>query len=286
VFPNEVARLDAHAASFDVICAGESTWRMEQPSKGGLRLRPTSGPINVAVRLRKAGLRVGLSTVIADDGPGRSAYRKVAASGVDVAGVTLAPVRSSLLVVDGRGDANQVGRSHEEMPSFEVPSGWSSRLTLLSGLSPVVSDAAALCRAARAARREGSFVLLDFNASLYAWAGRDARTIRAVLREVDVARCSAADLAVLGMDASTVRVALRPSATLVVGESRGHVCATGPFGDVAYSPAGTRGRDGTPRTGFGDRLMAAICEELSARPVPGESAGAMWQRALRRGHDV
>jgi len=129
-------------------------------------------------------------------------------------------------------------------------------------------------------------VLLDFNASLYAWAGRDARTIRSVLGEVDVARCSAADLAVLAMDASSVRAALRPSATLVVSEPGGGARVTGPFGDVAYAPPGSRGRGAVRKTGAGDRLMAAICHELSARPVPGGSAAAMWQRALRRGHEI
>jgi sugar/nucleoside kinase (ribokinase family) len=200
---------------------------------------------------------------------------------VDVGGVAFARPGKGFVLIDGSGGANQVPSDAEEEPPLEVPFGWSSQVLLLSGLSPVVSHAAALCKAARAARRAGSFVLLDFNASLHLWAGRDPRTIRMVLREVDAARCSLADLAVLGTDVAAVRAALGIGAVLVVSDGVGGAVATGSFGDVSFvPPRGTRLRT----TAAGDACTAAICGELTRRAEPGESASARWFRALERGH--
>jgi pfkB family carbohydrate kinase len=167
--------------------------------------------VDVALALAREGRRVGLATVLADDAAGRAWFERIAEAGVDVGGVTLARPRTGFVLVDASGGANQVPTDVEEQPPLEVPEAWTSELLLLSGLSPVVSHAAALCKAARAARRKGTLVLLDFNASLHAWAGRDARTIRMVLREVDAARCSLADLAVVGLDVAMVRELLRGS---------------------------------------------------------------------------
>src|SRR5262249_45708776 len=115
-----------------------------------------------------------------------------------------------------------------------------------------------------------------------AWAGRDPRTIRMVLREIDAVRCSLADLAVVGMDAEAVRAALRPGAVLVVGDESGRTVATGPFGEVivARSPASA---SASPAPGGGEGVMAAIGAER-ARASRNESAGARWRRALQGGH--
>jgi len=76
-----------------------------------------------------------------------------------------------------------------EQPPLEVPVGWSAQVLLLSGLSPVLSHAAALCKAARAAGERARSCSIDFNASLHAW--RDAtEDDRHGLREVDAARCA------------------------------------------------------------------------------------------------
>lgn len=194
--------------------------------------------MNVALALARHGLRVGLATVLADDAFGRTSLEKIAAAKVDVGGVALARPRAGFVLVDSSGGARQVPSFAEEEAPLEVPAGWSSPIMVLSGLSPVVSHAAALCKVARASRRDGALVLIDFNASLHIWVGRDPRTIRMVLREVDVARCSFADLAVLGMDVATVRAALRPTAVLVVSDGIGGAVATGPFGEVALAPRG------------------------------------------------
>lgn len=267
------------AKSFDVVCVGEMTWKVASPAGD---LRPSGGPLNIALRLRRLGLRVGLSTVLPDDARGRTAFGTASELGVDVSGVTFAPTRSGLVVVDARGDANELPAALADTPPFEVPSGWSSKLLLLSGLSPVVSHAAALCKAARRARRDGSVVLIDFDAALNVWAGGDARTIRMVLREVDVARCSIADLAVLGMDAESVRAALRKSATLVVSEPGGRTSAIGPFGEVTIGARPSAGKEVLFRTGGGDALLAGICAELTARAEATESPASLWNRALRR----
>lgn len=281
-----------HAAkSFDVICAGETQWKLAAGALGSpasdVKLRPGGGAVKVAVALARKGLRVGLSTVVADDAFGRSSLRKIAAQGIDVGGVTLTRPKGGLVLVDATGGATALPASVppavEEQVPLEVPVAWSAQVLVLSGLSPVVSQAAALCKAARRARREGTHVVIDFNASLHQWVGRDPRTIHMVLREVDVARCSVSDLAVIGMDVEAVRRALRPSATLVVSDGTGGAVATGPFGEVTFVPP-------TPlpagEHGLGDAITAAICAELTRKGAPGESTSARWDRALRAAHDA
>jgi 2-dehydro-3-deoxygluconokinase len=271
--------------SFDVICAGEALWKLTQRRGPGSsqppRVSPGGGPVTVALALASKGLRVGLATVFADDTFGRANAARIAAAGVDVGGVTYARPGRGFVLVDARGGANQVPSDVEEAPPLAVPAEWSSQVLLLSGLSPVVSHAAALCKAARAARREGAFVVIDFNASLHVWAGRDPRTIQMVLREVDAARCSLADLAVLGMHVADVRASLRSGAVLVVSDGSGGTVATGPFGDVAFVPPQVTGHR---TTGAGDACTAAICAELTRHAEPGESPSARWFRALERGH--
>jgi sugar/nucleoside kinase (ribokinase family) len=273
--------------NFDVVCAGEALWKLATPSgpsaegMPSVRVRPGGGAVDVAMALAREGLRVGLATVLTDDTFGRARFEQIAASGVDVGGVALSRPRSGFVLVDASGGANQVPADVEEQPPMEVPDNWTSELLLLSGLSPVVSHAAALCKAARAARRMGTLVLLDFNASLHLWAGRDPRTIRMVLREVDAARCSLADLAVVGLDVEMVRPLLRQSAVLVVSDGDGGAVARGPFGEVAFAPpaASPRRADGS-----GDSVAAALCVELTRPGEVGESPGARWHRALRRGY--
>ena len=150
-------------------------------------------------------------------------------------------------------------------------------MLLLSGLSPVTSTAAALCKAARKARREGTMVVLDLVAGLRLWAGRDPRIIAMVLREVDVVRCSFADLAVLGVDAASVRRAMRPTATLVINDAGGAVAA-GAFGEVRVPAKGD-----VPRAqGAGDSCTAAICAEWARPSALDGSLDARWHRVLER----
>jgi sugar/nucleoside kinase (ribokinase family) len=275
---------EVRPTTFDVVCMGSAMWRLARGTGAAsdLRLRPSRGAVNVALQLSERGLRVGLATVLVDDAHGRRAYEAIAARGVDVAGVTFAADRPRLVVMDARGDANPLSSEAEQQPPPEVPATWSWRVLLLSGLSPVVSHVAALCRAARRTRRRGSRVVIDFNAALHVWVGRDPRTIRMLLREVDVARFSIADLAVLGLELEDVRAALRSSATVVVGEPNGRLIAHGAFGEVVLPPR-SEVHGAVPTAGAGDALTTAICRELAAPVDRGESPSSVWHRALRGG---
>jgi 2-dehydro-3-deoxygluconokinase len=270
------------AARFDVICAGETRWRLPEPA--GMQLRAGGGAVELAVALAKRGLRVGLATVLADDALGRASIERLAAAGVNTAGVALANRPRGLVLVDGVPDLGPLPSLVEDERPLEVPARWSSQVLLLSGLSPVVARTAALCRAARAARRAGTTVLLDFDASLHAWSHGDSRVIRMLLREVDVARCSHADLAVLGTDVATVRAALRAGAVLVVSDDTGRCVATGRFGELVVERKDPRPR---ARTGNGSAITARLCAGLLRRPAPGESVESRLRRALggERGED-
>lgn len=276
------------ARSFDVICAGEALWNVVAPGgdlftrSASVRFRPGGGALNAALALARSGLRVGLATAIGDDTFGRALFDRVAAAGVDVGGVSsLAPPRTGLVFVEGTGAAREIVSHREEERPIAIPAGWSSQVLLLSGLSPVVSHGAALCKAARAARRAGSIVVIDVNARRLVWGGHDSRATRTVLHEADVVRCSAEDLAVLHMDVATVRAALRKTAVLVASNGAGGAWAAGPFGEVAEAPRKTAA---LRPLGSGDAFTAAICAELARAGQVGEGRGDFWQRALQRGH--
>lgn len=271
-----------------MICAGEALWSLTSPgavfsTSASLRFRPGGGAVNAALALAKRDFYVGLATALGDDTFGRALLEKIVAAGVDVGGVTLGPPRAGLVFVEGMGTSRTVVPAREEEWPVEVPEAWSSQVLLISGLTPGVSYGGALCKAARAARRTGAIVVVDINARRHIWAGRDPRAIRMVLREADVARCSSEDLEALGVDAATVRAALRPNAALVVSSGQGNAWATGPFGEIAQPPP----RRGEIRPmGSGDVFTAAICAELVRAGKPGEDRADLWDRVLRRGHEA
>jgi 2-dehydro-3-deoxygluconokinase len=275
--------LAASSVRFDVVCVGEPTWR-SRPT------RRAAGVVDVAGMLSRAGLRVGLVTVIPDDIAGRRSIAKASALGIDVGGVTW-QLRgsSSLVLVDARGEQTParlepgtsrgagLGAALAEDDAervLEIPANWSSDVLVLSGLSPVTARAGALCRAARTARRAGAMVFVDVNASLHPWIGRDARMVFTLLREADVVRTSVADLAVLGVDASTMRRVMRNDAVLAISDaSAASVTAVGSFGEVRVPRSANE---------TGDACMAAMCVE-HLRPsatLTSESAAGRWHRIL------
>jgi sugar/nucleoside kinase (ribokinase family) len=274
--------LDRSAAKdFDVICAGDARWNVEaSPSSAledTLQLRPGGGALNSALALRQLGLRVGLATVLADDRLGRTLKEAIAGSGIDTDGIELAGPTSGLVFVSG--GARQVLPFRDEAQALEIPTGWSAQVLLLSGMSPVVSQGGALCKAARAARRVGSAVVVDINAEWELWRGRDSRTIRMVLREADVVWCSVEDLLGLNVDMPTLRASLRPTTVLAMRDGVGRISASGPFGEVV---APRREEDTLSPIGQGSLFAAALCAEL-ARTRTGERSGELWLRALERG---
>jgi sugar/nucleoside kinase (ribokinase family) len=277
--------VDAPSASFDVICAGEAVWSVAPPDASrsaewtSLRFRPGGGAVNAALALARQELRVGLATVLEDRSAGRGLLEKIAAAGVEVGGVSLARPNTGLVFV--RGGARQALSFGQEAQPIEIPAGWSSRVLLLSGMSPVVPQAASLCKAARAARRAGSLVVVDVNARWDLWEGRDSRAIHMVLREADVVWCSAEDLFGLNMSATAIRATMRPNAVLALSDGGGRAFATGPFGEVAQS------RERTALlgpTGEGEAFATAICVELARAGHAGEHSAELWARALQRGH--
>src|SRR5579883_909252 len=249
-------------AAFDVICAGEPFWTSFAVRGGRLVPAPARAALlDVARQLARRGLRVGLAAVLDDDRRGRAVRAQMRANGVDVRGITMAPPTGALMVVDAAGGQVGVVAEAHAGRDFEVPAEWSSQVLLLSGLSPVTSKAAALCKAARRARRDGTVVVLDLAGSLRQWTGRDPRVVSMVIREADVVRCSFLQLAVLGTEAASIRRSMRRDATLVVHDDLA-ATATGPFGEVRVE-----GRRRGPGSDADEDTSCAVdlCVEL-ARP--------------------
>jgi sugar/nucleoside kinase (ribokinase family) len=277
-------------SSFDVVCAGEAHWDLEAPrgagaaSAGSLRFRAGGAAVNAALSLAQRGLRVGLAAALADDAFGRALHAKVATAGVYVGGVVLGPPRAGLVVVEAAGSAQRVvAREAEDALPVAVPEAWAAQVLLLTGLAPALPYAAGLCKAARAARRVGSIIVVDVNARRRRWAGRDPRVIHAMLREADVVRCSTEDLAALGIDAAAMRAEMRRNATLVLTDGAAAARAVGPFGEVVKAP---RVVAAAGSAGAGDAFTAALCAELARTGDHGADRIDRWDRMLQRGHDA
>lgn len=262
-----VGSVDAwRARHFATVCIGEAALALPG-------LRPCGGALEAAVHLVRRGVRTGLVAAIEDDARGRAVLADVREAGVDVDGVALVPPRSRILTASTR---RVVPLSGDEQPALSIPEGWTYELLLISGLSPALLPAAALCRAARAARRTGACVVVDVNARRSQWKGQDPRQIHAILREADVVRCSTDDLVSLWTDSTSLRAAMRPTATFVATDGAGEAIASGPFGEVAVAPREVL-RTSVP--GAGDAFTAAICRELLDAPARVE-----WDRVLMRAH--
>ncbi len=279
-------------SGFHVICAGEALMDLVTPKgasladAGSLRMQAGGGAVNAALALASAGLRVGLAAAVGDDRLGRALIAKVARAGVDVGGARVAPPRTGLVFVDAGGEGLEraiVAYRSAEEPAVTVPQGWESEVLLLSGLSPHVSHAAAFCKAARAARKRGTVVVVDVNARRRVWKDGDPRSIRSLLKEADVVRASTQDLAVLYHDVPALRASMRKSGVLVLTNGAGPAQAIGPFGEVVRAPKAMIARD---PAGAGDAFTAAVCEAIvrpgpRGRRIEGED---MWADALDRGH--
>jgi sugar/nucleoside kinase (ribokinase family) len=271
-----------------VICAGEALWAIalqggaRRSAAAPLRFQPSGGAVNAALALVGAGVHVGLAAALADDTSGRALVARLSAAGVDTGGVALSRVPPGLVVVDEIDGGSRVlaHRAADHLP-VAIPAAWSSQVLLLSGLSPALAPMAALCKAARAARRAGALVVVDVNARREVWASHDPRVIRAILGEASIVRCSSADLAAMQCGPDALRAAMRRGATLVTTDGAGVAVASGPFGEVARPPevvAPSR------LPGAGDAFTAAICAELVRAGDRVEEQAETWDRALRRGH--
>lgn len=276
--------VDPRSRVFDVVCAGEARLEVAGGSGAGplrMQIRAGGGAVEAAMALAAQGLRVGLATVLADDAPGRALHEKLASRGIDVGGVQLGKRGAGLVLV--RGGARQVLTLGEEPEPPSVPAGWSSRVLLLSGVTPGVAHAGALAKAARAARRAGSLVVLDLDVRWELWRGREPRVLRMVLQEADVVWSTAQDLVDLGMGGDALRASMRRGAVLVSSDGVSATSATGPFGelaqrlsrDAATSPVLDRGA-----------FTVAIASELARSRGGEELSGDLWLRTLQRAHAV
>ena len=254
--------------TFDVICAGEALVAFDDAREPN-RFCARGGAVSAALSLARQGMRVGLATVLEDDLVGRSMRENLAGAGIDADGVQLAHSKSGMVLV--RGGARQRVLQQEQEEPVSVPAHWASKVLLLSGMSPVVAHGAALCRAARAARRAGSVVVVDVNVRWERWVGRDARAVRMILREADVVWASAEDLFGLDMNAHEMRDAMRPTAILASSDPKGAPFVWGPFGEL--SAAGPPGSEAEP-------FPTVICAELATRASGAERNGDIWLRAL------
>jgi len=270
----------AGAATLDVICAGEALWDLAPSESASLRFKAGGGAANTAVMLARAGLRVGLAATLGDDASGRALLARIAAAGVEVGGVILASPQGGLLVLEDAGGA-LVETRLDASAAIAVPDGWGASLLLLSGISPELAPMAGLCRAARAARRAGTMVVVDLNVRWRSWAGRDPRTLHALLREADVVRASVADLFGLRLDGAALHAAMRPTATLVLTQGAGLARASGPFGEVTSAPVAVAK---TRVAGAGDAFTSALCVELVRAGDAAASRSEIWKRALERAH--
>lgn len=259
--------LDAwRARHFAAVCMGEAA--LVLPG-----LRPSGGALSAAVHLARHGVRAGLVAAIEDDARGRAVLADVKDAGVDVDGVALLPPRGRILTASAR---RVVPLSGDEQASLSIPEGWTYELLLISGLPSALLPAAAMCRAARAAHRSGACVVVDVNARRSVWKGQDPRQIHAILREADVVHCSTDDLVSLWTDSTSLRAAMRPTATFVATDGAGEAVASGTFGEVVVAPREVL-RSTVP--GAGDAFTAAVCRELLRA-----EAHVDWERVLHRGH--
>jgi 2-dehydro-3-deoxygluconokinase len=261
---------------FDVICAGQPVWRASMPSLGETARARGSAFVDVTKMLALSRLHVGWATVLEDDRLGRALLDEMAAFDVDVGAVRLASVDTDLVVVDASGGWSGLVSDRSRATHVEIPRSWSSQVLLLSGLKPITSSLAAICKAARCARRVGTVVVLDLVGSLRDWDGHDPRMIAMVLREADVVRCSLFDLAVIGTDAEAVRRAMKPNATLVLDDDGG-ATAVGTFGDVRVQAS----REWSAREVLAECYTAAVCVEYARPRGVGETPGGRWHRVLR-----
>lgn len=274
----------------DVACAGQTTWLLEADSAR----RTPSGATAAALLLARAGLRVGLATVLPDDSFGHDARARLAQAAIDVEGVALASAGQRVLAVEGTS-------IREEARPIAVPEAWAPRVLLVSGLAPVLersdvgerpsperdpsaadvggmAHAAALCRAARAARRAGATVVVDLDVRWRLWRGRDPRAIAMIVREADVVWCSVEDLLGLGIETSVIHAAMRSDAVLLVHEGSARVRASARFGELVLEAPGDLARP----TLQDDALVASLCADLARDGI--QPTEADWHRALSRAH--
>ncbi|HEV2782606.1 MAG TPA: sugar kinase [Actinophytocola sp.] len=276
-----------------VLCLGESM-ALFVPGEDGPAdrvrtwIRTVGGAeSNVACNLALLGVRAGWVSAVGDDPLGRAVVSAVAASGVDVSGVDIDPLRPTGLYFKESGSVRyyRAGSAASAMgPELLDKLDLDGvRILHTSGITPAISGSClALTRALFAAPRRTHRVSFDVNWRPVLWRGKD----RAVLREL----ADAADLTLVGADEAEavwgtgdpagIRALLPGPDTLVIKQGeRGATMierdpATGADLDAVFEPA--LRVDVVEPIGAGDAFAAGFL----AATLAGESP----RRRLRAGH--
>lgn len=252
-----------------------------------LALRPGGAAVNVALALAEQGLRVGVAAAMSADALGQALRARLAAAGVGTAHVTLAPGRTSLVVIERiEGARRIVGYRCKDEPETVLADGFATRLLFLTGLLPSAAQRKVWRAATSDARRRRIPVVIDVNARPRMWTGVDPASALSVLRGADVVKCSADDLAALGLGAPdravpALRASLRPRATFVLTDGARPALAIGRFGAVEARCPPARAVD---PTGCGDAFSAALLAAMATAGPDDLARASFWAAALRRGH--
>ena len=281
------------APPLDALCVGEAMWDLCAPADvtfdlaESLGFRPGGAAVNVALALAEQGLRVGVAAAVSADALGQALRARLAAAGVATAHVTTAPGRTGLVVIERAfGGRRIVAYRCADEPEATLADGFSTRLLFLTGLLPSLSQRRVWRAATSDARRRRIPVVIDVNARQRMWTGVDPASALRVLRGADVVKCSADDLAALGLGAPdravpALRASLRPRATFVLTDGPRPALAIGRFGAVEARCRPARAVD---PTGCGDAFSAALLAAIATAGPDDLATASFWSAALRRGH--
>ena len=281
------------ALPLDALCVGEALWDLCAPPgvtfvlAEGLGFRPGGAAVNVALALAEHGLRVGVAASVSADALGEALRARLVAAGVITTHVTTAPGRTGLVVIERLVGARRVvAYRGEDAPEAALPEGFAAKLLFLTGLLPSPSQRKVWRAATTEARRRRIPVVIDVNARTRMWTGVDPASALRVLREADVVKCSADDLAALGLGAPdravpALRASLRRRATFVLTDGPRPALAIGRFGAVEARCRPARAVD---PTGCGDAFSAALLAAMAIAGPDDLARASFWSAALRRGH--
>jgi sugar/nucleoside kinase (ribokinase family) len=287
------ATVTAAPPALDVLCVGEALWDLYAPAgvtfdvAESLALRPGGAAVNVALALALQGLRAGVAAAVSGDPLGQALRARLAAAGVVTAHLTTTPGRTGLVLIERIGGARRlVGYRGDDEPAPAVPESFDARLLFLTGLLPSAPHQKTWRAAARAARLRKIPVVIDVNARPRLWSGVDPGEALRVLRSADVVKCSAGDLAALGLGepdraVPALRASMRPRATFLLTDGPHPALAIGRFGAVEARCRPARVVD---PTGCGDAFSAAVLAALDAAAPGDVKKASFWTAVLRRGH--
>jgi sugar/nucleoside kinase (ribokinase family) len=281
------------APPLDALCVGEAMWDLCAPAgvtfdlAESLGFKPGGAAVNVALALAEQGLRVGVAAAVSADALGQALRARLAAAGVGTAHVTTAPGRTGLVVIERVSGARRiVAYRCADEPEATLADGFATRLLFLTGLLPSPSQRKVWRAATSDARRRRIPVVIDVNARQRMWTGVDPASALRVLRGADVVKCSADDLAALGLGAPdravpALRASLRPRATFVLTDGPRPALAIGRFGAVEARCRPARAVD---PTGCGDAFSAALLAAMATAGPDDLAKASFWSATLRRGH--